>query len=581
MARLMRKTVRGHEYWYAVESKRVNGNPRIVWQRYLGKMDDIIARCLQGPGAYDVIVYEFGAVAAVLSIAQRLGLEAIIDRHVPKGQQEVAVGRYLLLAAINRVVAPRSKAQIGAWYERTVLRRLWGLPAHHFTSQRFWQAMDRVDVAAIEAIEFDLVRAAIAEFGVEVRGLIYDATNFFTYVNTRTNAELPQRGHNKQKRNDLRQVNLALLAAADGHVPLLHATYPGNVPDCKAFEQVSARLVARCRAVAAEDTDVTLVFDKGNNSQTNLDRVAREHLHFVSSLVPSQHKDVLAIPKVAYREVDPARWPGLLAHRVGRKVYGVERTVLATFNPHLCEGQLQGLRSQRQRIEVGLQALQAKLQRWTDSPPPRGKKPTPEGTSRLVSRLLRGREPGPYLRYEVTADASGLVQLSYRWDDDGMQAMIDLYFGKTLLFTDRSDWSDEQIVAAYRSQAKIEDAFKQMKDPHFVSWRPLLHWTDQKVQVHAAYCVFALLLSALLHREVRRADPHLAPAFDTLMESLAQIQGVIDIPRGGDRKRTVPVSIRLTRRDPDQERLFQLLGLQHFHPEVAKPAPSETTGTTP
>ncbi len=53
MARLMRKTVRGHEYWYAVESKRVTGNPRIVWQRYLGKMDDIIARCLQGPGAYD------------------------------------------------------------------------------------------------------------------------------------------------------------------------------------------------------------------------------------------------------------------------------------------------------------------------------------------------------------------------------------------------------------------------------------------------------------------------------------------------------------------------------------------------
>ena len=177
MPRLMRKTIRGHDYWYAVESKRVNGKPRIVWQRYLGKMEDIIARCLDGPGAYDVVVYEFGAIAAVLSIAERLGLEGIVDRHVPKGQQEVGVGRYLLLATINRVVAPRSKAQIGAWYERTVLRRLWGLPAHHFTSQRFWQAMDRVDAAAIEAIELDLVRAAIAEFGVEVQGLIYDATN--------------------------------------------------------------------------------------------------------------------------------------------------------------------------------------------------------------------------------------------------------------------------------------------------------------------------------------------------------------------------------------------------------------------
>ena len=577
MARLMRKTVRGHEDWYAVESKRVNGKPRIVWQRYLGKMEDIIARCLQGPGAYDVVVYDFGAIAAVLSIAERLGLESIVDRHVPKGQQEVGVGRYLLLAAINRVVAAKSKAQIGAWYEHTVLRRLWGLPAHHFTSQRFWLAMDRVDAAAIEAIELDLVRSAIAEFGVQVRGLIYDATNFFTYINTRTMATLPQRGHNKQKRNDLRQVNLALLTTADGHVPLLHKTYPGNVPDSKAFEQVYARLVARCRAVAGEDAEVTLVFDKGNNSQANLERVARERLHFVSSLVPSQHKEVLAIPKVAYREVDAARWPGLLAHRIVRKVYGAERTVVVTFNPHLFDGQMQGLRRQRDRIEVGLQALQAKLQRWAGSPPPRGKKPTPEGTKRLVARLLRGREPGPYLRYEATADAAGIVQLTYHWDDAGMQAMIERYFGKTLLFTDQAHWTDREIIAAYRSQAKIEDAFKQMKDPHFVSWRPLLHWTDQKVRVHAAYCVFALLLSALLHREVRRADPDKAPAFDSLMESLARIQGVVDLPRDGDRKRTVPVSIRLTRRETEQERLFELLDLQRFHPEVPKPAKTGTT----
>ncbi len=191
---------------------------------------------------------------------------------------------------------------MGSWYERTVLRRLWGLPAHHFTGQRFRQAMDRVDAAEIEAI---------AEFGVEVRGLIYRTANFFTYINTRTAAALPQRGHNKQKRNDLRQVNLALLAAVDGHAPLLYETYLANVPDGKEFERVYARLVARCRAVAGEDAELTLVFDKGSNSRANPERVARERLHFVSSLVPSQHEDVLAIPKMAYHELNcDVRWPG-------------------------------------------------------------------------------------------------------------------------------------------------------------------------------------------------------------------------------------------------------------------------------
>ena len=173
-----------------------------------------------------------------------------------------------------------------------------------------------------------------------------------------------------------------------------------------------------------KDAEVTLVFDKGNDSHANLERVAREHLYFVSSLVPTQHKDVLALPKVAFHKVDAARRPGLLAHRVVRRVYGAERTVIVTFNPHLFEGQMQGLRRQRDRIEVGLKALQARLQRWAGSPPPRGKKPTPEGTSRLVTRLLCGREPGPFLRYEATADAAGIVALTYRWDDDGMQAAI-------------------------------------------------------------------------------------------------------------------------------------------------------------
>ena len=107
MARLVQKRVRGHAYWYAVESKRVDGKPRVVWQHYLGKSEDVIARCTQGPGAYDAVVYEFGAVAAVLAIAERLQLEQIVDAHLPPGRQSVGVGRYLLLAAINRVVAPK------------------------------------------------------------------------------------------------------------------------------------------------------------------------------------------------------------------------------------------------------------------------------------------------------------------------------------------------------------------------------------------------------------------------------------------------------------------------------------------
>ena len=57
------------------------------------------------------------------------------------------------------------------------------------------------------------------------------------------------------------------------------------------------------------------------------------------------------------------------------------------------------------------------------------------------------------------------MHLSDGWDDDGMQAMVGISFGKTLLFTDRPDWSDEQIIAASRGQSKVEDAFNDEGPP--------------------------------------------------------------------------------------------------------------------
>src|SRR5256885_16831999 len=37
-----------------------------------------------------------------------------------------------------------------------------------------------------------------------------------------------------------------------------------------------------------------------------------------------------------------------------------------------------------------------------------------------------------------------------------------------------------------------------MKDPHFLSWEPMFHWTDSKIRIHAFYCVLALILGSLL-----------------------------------------------------------------------------------
>ena len=47
MASLLKKTIRGKTYYYARECRRIDGKPKIVWQKYLGRADDIIAALTQ------------------------------------------------------------------------------------------------------------------------------------------------------------------------------------------------------------------------------------------------------------------------------------------------------------------------------------------------------------------------------------------------------------------------------------------------------------------------------------------------------------------------------------------------------
>ena len=95
------------------------------------------------------------------------------------------------------------------------------------------------------------------------------------------------------------------------------------------------------------------------------------------------------------------------------------------------------------------------------------------------------------------------------------------------MFTDNHQWTTEEIILAYRSQHHVEAAFRTMKNPYLVGWQPLYHWTDQKIRVHAPYCVMALTLAGLLHREARRAGLQLS--LEALCRELSSICEVINL----------------------------------------------------
>lgn len=556
---LHKKVVRGHPYWYARECQRVDGKPKIVWQKYLGKADDIAAALgapAWPPPPREIVLADFAGPAALYALTRQLDLIATIDRHAGKRAQGVSVGTYLTLAALNRCLAPTSKARLAAWYEGTVLRRLLPVPRRHLTSQRFWDHMSYLDAQKIGAIEQDVTRTLIDRFQIDLSCLLYDTTNFYTFIDSFNEAPtLAQRGKSKEKRADLRIVGLALLVTQDFHLPLFHHVYPGNAHDAPTFASLTETLVARYRLFAQSVEGITLVYDKGNNSAATQERLDASPYHFVGSLCPTQHPDLLRIPRRRFRPLPGEDLEGVLAWRTRKEVLGAERTLLVTYNPELFLAQSATLLREVRKRTAQLQALQRQLAQ----PRRRGKPPTVAGVTQQVQALLAARHMRDLIATAVTAEG-GRPRLRYHVDRPAWERLQRTLLGKHILFTDQDTWTDAAIVRAYRGQHHIEEAFKTMKHPQFVSWRPLHHWTDQKIRVHAFYCVLALLLSSLLRRTL--AQRGLDLSIVKILETLGKVKEVALLYRG-PRSRTPPV-IGYSRLDPLQKRLWEALDLTRF-----------------
>jgi transposase len=567
MASLTAKTIHGRTYYYLRECAWVEGRPKIVKQTYLGTADALAAALGKAPSPLRLVpgapVREFGAVAAVYALAQRLDLVGLIDRHVPKrGAKGPSVGTLLVLVAINRAVAATSKARLATWYERTCLPHWLQLQPGQLTSQRFWDNMDRVGESALVAIERELAARVVEQFELDLRCLFYDATNFFTFIDTfNSRPTLAARGKSKDGRSNLRIIGLALLVTGDFQVPLFHRLYPGNHNDPTSFRSVVGELVERYRQLAAGAEDVTVVLDKGNNAEDALERLA-ERYHLVGSLVPGHHPDLLALPCRRFRRLDPARFPDAVwAYRTTREVFGRSWTVLVTYNENLFHAQRQTLEREVAKRQQKLRAYQGYLARW-QAGRGRGRRPSLAAAGQAIGKILSARHMKELFAIDLGVDTKQRPRLRYRFARAAFQRLERTLLGKTLLFTDHADWSDEQIVTAYRGQHHVENAFRQMKDAHYVRFRPAHHWTDQKLRVHAFTCVLALLLCSLLRRELSRQGIDLS--VDRMLETLDTIREVqVLLSSGRGRPRVQRTHSQL---EPLAAQIFQALDLGRLLP---------------
>ena len=560
MASIVGKRRGKHTYYYLVESARVDGAPRIVSQQYLGTGEEVLAR-LAGTATGAPVRSQhkgFGDLAAVWSVLERLDVAGIVDAVAPRRSHAGAsVGTYIALATANRVVAPCSKLQFADWWATTAGPRWVKLPAAALDHRRFWEAMDRLGEQQLRVVEAELGQRMVSEYGLDLSGLVVDMTNFATFIDSANQrAPIAQRGKAKQKRNDLRLVGLGLVVTRDGGVPVLSHAYAGDRPDVTQFTAVIDELLARYRQLCQQVESLTVVYDAGQNSAANHARIEQTQIGFVGSLAPSDHPALLAIPTARYVAVDAARYPGLTCVDTTVTALGVTRRAVVTHSPTLHQAQSRGLDQTLAKAHARLAELQARLARGRT----RRDRSAVEGE---ITTILRPRWVAEVTTATLTGDAPAQFRLSWRTDQAARRRLEGRIFGKRILFTNRDEWTTAEVVAAYRSQSEVEAGFRQLKDPHVVSFSPMHHWTDQKIRVHVFSCVLALAVAHLLRRHADQAGLHLSVR--ELLAELAGIQETVLLYHNGGKGRPRAQRI-LTDRNPTQQALYDLFALHRYAP---------------
>jgi transposase len=550
----------GQTYYYLVESARVDGKPRIVSQQYLGAADEVIAK-LSGTASGEPVRSQhkrFGDLAAVWSVLENLDVIGLVDDVVPRYANAAAsVGTYIALAVANRIVDPCSKRAFADWWDTTAGPRWVKLSKQATDHRRFWDALDRLTAADLAAIETQIYGGMIERFGLDLSGLALDMTNFATFIDsTNERASIAQRGKAKQNRVDLRLVGLALVVTRDGGIPIVSHAYPGDRPDVTQFTTVLDELVTRYRLLVEQVESLTVVYDAGQNSTTNHAMVEEHGIGFVGSLPPSDHPDLLAIPRSRYRIVDRDRFDDLTAHDTTVTALGVTRRAVLTHSPTLHAGQSRGFDQTLAKATTRLDELAARLQRGQ----------TRRERDKVAADIAAIRKPrwvADVLLTELTGTTPTTLRLSWHIDTDARAALEQRLFGKRILFTNRDTWPIADVVAGYRSQSEAEFGFRQLKDPHVVSFSPMHHFTDDKIRVHVFTCVLALAVAHLMRRKATQAG--LPMSVRELLDHLAGIGETVLLYHDGGKGR--PRARRmLTDMTETQQKLTEVFNLNRYAP---------------
>lgn len=471
---------------------------------------------------------QVGPLPLIRSILRRLRLREILLEHVPSSdRQSFPRADLLILLAVNLALAKDPLYELAQWVDTLDLRALGykSRPAEPFSDDRFARALDQLYRTDRTSLLTCLVVSAIRAFDIRSERIHNDSTSVKACGRipgcTRTGLEL-RRGYSKDHRPDLKQLVYTLSVSDDGAVPIHHHVYPGNRNDetthietwdalCRLHGSPDFIYVADCKLCTQEQ--LQHIVDGHGKAITilphNLVEVRRFH---------DQLRTAPLAKTLLWRRPRP-NYPGTTeSFYLFAGSYFTEHGHYPLYWFYSSEKSQRDRQSRQERLEVAEEKLaelaprlnRAHLKRQAEIL--RAAKAILEHYRvddlvdvRLQTHLHvtrkrpRGRPPGQKAVYRYEHH----VTYSLHWSRKGAALAAEARTDGVvpLLCTDPGI-PPKTVVQDYKFQARLEKRFSQFKTVHRAA--PLLFKTIRRVEANMFVFFIALLIQALLERELRQ-----------------------------------------------------------------------------
>jgi transposase len=436
-------------------------------------------------------------------------------RLVPHDQEEITPGEAVAGMILNGLgFANKPLTLTPQFFANKPLDLLFreGVRAEMFNRFKLGRTLDAVQAYGCDMLFSELALAVCDQEGIAQRFQHLDTTSFSlcgAYIPDSDEQALQiTHGYSKDHRPDLKQAILELLVSQDGGVPMVSKSWDGNASDTQIFKERAEALIA---TFASAEAPRYLIADAKLYTEDNAAYLSK--LGFITR-IPATLKVVAQVISQALqwdtwqRLDESSRYQGIeLCH------YGMAQRWLVVWSQAAWErAEKQVNKAQQHELEaIEKQLFHLQAKRFD----------TPEAAQAALATLATSwryhqvdtSRVIEHKRYACTGrptphspiKAIGWqIQAQVRVDQERMQAHKQ-HSACFVIGTNSevSQLSDAEVIAAYKSQSKVEGGFRFLKDPvFFVS--SLFLKKPSRIQGLLMVMTLALLVYSVTQRRLRQ-----------------------------------------------------------------------------